>query len=84
MSQHRFLSSMLRSLIGLLALVCTAPIVLGACDSARQCKPDLSKRIMKIDANEVDLGFRNKIQASREVSGGRPGNAAGGGCGCSN
>jgi len=84
MSNHDVLSSGRRRPAGLLALACAIPILLGACISAKQCKPDLSLRIMKIDANEVDLAFRNKIQASREVSGGRPGFAAGGGCGCSN
>jgi hypothetical protein len=68
----------------LLALACALPIFSAACISPRQTKADLGLRIMKIDANVLDVAFRNKIQASREVSGGRPGFAAGGGCGCSN
>jgi uncharacterized protein DUF4266 len=84
MLKHGVPCSKARNLAGLLALACALPIGLGACTTYKQCKPDLALRIMKIDANEVDLAFRNKIQASREVSGGRPGFAAGGGCGCSN
>lgn len=47
-------------------------------------KEALGRRIMQMDEDELELAFRNKIQASREVSGGRPGQAAGGGCGCGN
>ncbi len=39
---------------------------------------------MQSDANELEVTFQNKVSASREVSGGRPGHSAGGGCGCGN
>ena len=45
-------------------------------------KRDLGRRIMQLDDNDLETSYRNKIHASREVSGGRPGHSAGGGCGC--
>jgi hypothetical protein len=47
-------------------------------------KQELGRRIMQFDANELETSFQNKIIYAREVSGGRPGHAAGGGCGCGN
>ena len=47
-------------------------------------KKELGRRIMQLDANPLETDFESKILSSREVSGGRPGNSAGGGCGCSN
>ncbi len=47
-------------------------------------KQDLGLRIMQFDPNPLESSFQNKIIYAREVSGGRPGNAAGGGCGCGN
>ena len=45
-------------------------------------KKKLGLRIMQQDQNSLENTFRNKVYASRESSGGKPGNAAGGGCGC--
>lgn len=47
-------------------------------------KQDLGRRVMQMDANELEGAFQNKLIYARESSGGRPGNAAGGGCGCGN
>jgi uncharacterized protein DUF4266 len=47
-------------------------------------KLDLGRRIMQLDANELETGYQNKVLFSREVSGGKPGHSAGGGCGCGN
>jgi len=47
-------------------------------------KEDLGRRIMQLDANELETGYQNKVFFSREVSGGKPGHSAGGGCGCGN
>ncbi|MCE9584097.1 MAG: DUF4266 domain-containing protein [Planctomycetes bacterium] len=47
-------------------------------------KQELGRRIMQFDANELETSFQNKITYAREVSGGRPGHSAGGGCGCGN
>lgn len=47
-------------------------------------KEELGRRVMQFDANPLETSFQNKIIYAREVSGGRPGNAAGGGCGCGN
>ena len=47
-------------------------------------KERLGRRIMQLDANELETGYQNKVFFSREVSGGKPGHSAGGGCGCGN
>jgi hypothetical protein len=47
-------------------------------------KEDLGRRIMQFDPNELETSYQNKVNFSREVSGGRPGHSAGGGCGCGN
>lgn len=55
---------------------------LGACaDLAPSEKQNLGRRIMQFDANDLETSYQNKVLASREVSGGRPGHSAGGGCG---
>ena len=45
-------------------------------------KEALGRRVMQLDDSPLENSFKNKIFSSREVSGGRPGAAAGGGCGC--
>lgn len=47
-------------------------------------KQDLGRRVMQFDADPLENAFENKIIYARESSGGRPGHAAGGGCGCGN
>lgn len=47
-------------------------------------KRELGRRIMQFDANDLETAYQNKVNFSREVSGGRPGHSAGGGCGCGN
>lgn len=60
-------------------------LLLGACADVRPWdKQDLGRRIMQLDANELETSYQNKVFFSREVSGGRPGHSAGGGCGCGN
>ena len=60
-------------------------LFLAACsDVASADKLDLGRRIMQLDANELETGYQNKVFFSREVSGGKPGHSAGGGCGCGN
>lgn len=60
-------------------------IALGGCtDVAYYEKRQLGRRIMQLDGNDLETGFQNKVNAAREVSGGRPGHSAGGGCGCGN
>ncbi len=60
-------------------------LLLGACsDVAFYEKKDLGRRIMQFDANDLETSYQNKVLFSREVSGGRPGHSAGGGCGCAN
>lgn len=60
-------------------------LLLGACGSVTPAeKLELGRRIMQIDANELETGYQNKVFFSREVSGGKPGHSAGGGCGCGN
>jgi hypothetical protein len=56
--------------------------ILAACNSVpiEDC-PHLGRRLMQFDANDLEVAYQNKVLASREVSGGRPGHAAGGGCG---
>jgi hypothetical protein len=62
-----------------------AAAALGGCTGVPyHAKKDLGRRVMQVDANELEVKFQNKTLASREVSGGRPGNSAGGGCGCGN
>ena len=56
----------------------------GCAEVAYFARQDFGRRVMQIDANELETKFQNKILAAREVSGGRPGNSAGGGCGCGN
>jgi uncharacterized protein DUF4266 len=58
---------------------------LGSCASVElDEREDLSRRIMQLDANELETSYQNKVLFSREVSGGKPGHSAGGGCGCGN
>ena len=60
-------------------------ILMGGCsDVAYYEKRELGRRIMQFDANDLEQGYQNKVLFSREVSGGRPGHSAGGGCGCGN
>lgn len=64
--------------------VCVA-LGVSACGGVRYYeKKELSRRIMQFDADDLEIAFRNKVDFSREVSGGRPGHSAGGGCGCGN
>ena len=66
-------------------LACAGLILLSACaDVPFHQKADLGRRIMQFDANELEVSYQNKVFYSREVSGGRPGHSAGGGCGCAN
>ena len=58
---------------------------LGACSNvAFNEKQTLGRRIMQFDPNDLETSYQNKVLFSREVSGGRPGHSAGGGCGCAN
>jgi len=60
-------------------------LFLGACRSVTPMEKErLGRRIMQLDGNELETGFQNKVYFSREVSGGKPGHSAGGGCGCAN
>jgi len=60
-------------------------LLLGACSNvAFHEKRQLGRRIMQFDANNLETSYENKVMFSREVSGGRPGHSAGGGCGCAN
>ena len=60
-------------------------LLLSACaDVPYYEKQDLGRRVMQFDANDLEVSFQNKVFFSREVSGGRPGHSAGGGCGCGN
>ncbi len=59
-------------------------LVAGCTDTPYYEKKDLDRRVMQFDSNELDVTYQNKVNASREVSGGRPGHSAGGGCGCGN
>jgi hypothetical protein len=66
-------------------ILCLLAATLAGCaEVPYHAKKDLGRRVMQIDANELEVKFQNKTLASREVSGGRPGNSAGGGCGCGN
>ncbi len=56
----------------------------GCADVHPWDKQDLGRRVMQTDDAPLETMFQNKIYLSRGVSGGRPGVAAGGGCGCSN
>ena len=60
-------------------------LCLGACtDLTSYDKQNLNRRIMQFDPNDLETSYQNKVFFSREVSGGRPGHSAGGGCGCAN
>jgi len=60
-------------------------LLLGACSNvAFYEKRNLGRRILQFDANDLETSYQNKVLFSREVSGGRPGHSAGGGCGCAN
>ena len=60
-------------------------LLLGACSGVPYYqKQNLGRRIMQFDANDLETSYQNKVLFSREVSGGRPGHSAGGGCGCGN
>ena len=60
-------------------------LLLGACSNvAFHEKRNLGRRLMQFDANNLETSYENKVMFSREVSGGRPGHSAGGGCGCAN
>lgn len=59
--------------------------LLSSCtDVPYHAKRDLGRRILQFDANDLEVSFQNKVLFSREVSGGKPGHSAGGGCGCGN
>jgi hypothetical protein len=67
------------------AVLAVGAILLAGCaDVPYYAKEDLGRRIMQMDTHDLESAFLNKILASREVSGGLPGNSAGGGCGCGN
>lgn len=70
----------------LLLLLALSGIVLvcGCSNVPYYEKKDLGRRIMQLEESPLDSSFQNKVLSSREVSGGKPGRAAGGGCGCGN
>jgi hypothetical protein len=60
-------------------------LALGACSDVKPYeKQDLGRRIMQLEPNDLETSYQQKVFFSREVSGGRPGHSAGGGCGCGN
>ncbi len=60
-------------------------LLLGACSDVKIYeKQDLGRRLMQLEPNDLEVSYQNKVFFSREVSGGRPGHSAGGGCGCGN
>lgn len=61
-------------------------LLLGACSSGVRVyeKQDLGRRLMQLEPNDLEMSYQQKVFFSREVSGGRPGHSAGGGCGCGN
>lgn len=60
-------------------------LLLGACADVKIYeKQDLGRRLMQLEPNDLEVSYQNKVFFSREVSGGRPGHSAGGGCGCGN
>lgn len=67
-----------------LGLALVASFGAGCASVAYYQKKELGRRIMQLDPDDLEIAFRNKVDASREVSGGRPGHSAGGGCGCGN
>jgi len=56
----------------------------GCSEVPYYAKKDLGRRILQLEGNDLEVGYQNKVMASREVSGGKPGHSAGGGCGCGN
>lgn len=65
------------------ALAILAFAALGACGGVPYYeKEPLGRRVMQFDDSPLENAFRSKVFSSREVSGGRPGSSAGGGCGC--
>lgn len=69
--------------LGLLVLAGIAAFS-GCADTPYYKKRHLGRFIMQLNPSELEESYRNKVLGSREVSGGQPGNAAGGGCGCGN
>jgi|TARA_B100002003_G_C13926965_1_gene450466 hypothetical protein len=68
-----------RPVLGVLLLL----LFLGGCtDLQYYQKEKLGRRTMQLDDDPLENSLKNKILSARETSGGRPGNAAGGGCGC--
>ena len=66
-------------------ILAVLPVLSAGCSHvAYYEKEDLGRRIMQFDPNELETAYQNKVNFSREVSGGRPGHSAGGGCGCGN
>jgi hypothetical protein len=60
-------------------------LALSACSNVKPYeKGDLARRLMQLEPNDLETSYQNKVFFSREVSGGRPGHSAGGGCGCGN
>ena len=60
-------------------------LLLAACSGPKATeKGYLARRLMQLDPNDLETSYQNKVFFSREVSGGRPGHSAGGGCGCGN
>jgi hypothetical protein len=59
-------------------------LLVGCVEVPYHAKRELGRRIMQMDNHELENAFQNKIMSAREVSGGKPGNSAGGGCGCGN
>lgn len=66
-------------------LIIWAFLLLAGCRSVEpREKEQLGRRLMQLEDNELETGYQNKVFFSREVSGGKPGHSAGGGCGCGN
>jgi len=65
------------------ALAFLALAALGACGGVPYYEKEaLGRRVMQFDDSPLENAFRSKVFSSREVSGGRAGASAGGGCGC--
>lgn len=67
----------------LLRAALAAVVLLGGCGGVPFYRKEaLGRRVMQLDDSPLEQAFRSKVNSSREVSGGRPGLSAGGGCGC--
>ncbi len=64
-------------------LLVACALAAGGCSGVSYYeKEELGRRVMQLDDSPLENSFKSKISSSREVSGGRPGASAGGGCGC--